>query len=258
MHPNPSSNTVTAVSELNTLMGNVYGAKLQRKEFLEGVRCQTQLVREEFLEELFMEAESDIEVIDAIGDSITVVDGLPFRFGVKITDAVFQEVVSVSAINPHGDVENRAYDMALHTINTVSELLTSLETLATIRSTLSHKTFERAFITRWSQLRKIVEMEAVWWRKVHPLRAFLEVHRSNMSKLCNGEKEVQETMNHYRIKYCFFKDEELVVKEVAKDKFAIVAAIDLQMGDKLVKAGKFLKNVHYSPADFSNVEHYKF
>ena len=93
-------NSVTRVSELNTIMGNKMGNELAKDEYLAGIQCQVQLVREEFLEELF-EAKCDRDVFDAIGDSITVIDGLPFRFGFNIFDETFSSVVeSIPAFNP--------------------------------------------------------------------------------------------------------------------------------------------------------------
>lgn len=264
-------NSVTRVSELNTIMGNKMGNELAKDEYLAGIQCQVQLVREEFLEELF-EAKCDRDVFDAIGDSITVIDGLPFRFGFNIFDETFSSVVeSIPAFNPNGS----HYVRSEEEINTLKErvesILVSLETLATLRGEKETRLHER-FMELWKELRTIVEQEAVWWRNTNPMRAFLEVHNSNLSKACDSLEELDATFKKYQKEYGFSymapvienaglmprtAGIDLMFTEPVVGKFVVKTATSLMMGDKRVKAGKFLKSVSFKEPNFSNEDHFK-
>ena len=264
-------NTVAKVSELNAIMGNKMGSQLTKDEYLAGIQCQVQLVREEFLEELF-EAECDRDVFDAIGDSITVIDGLPFRFGFVVFDATFSSVVdNIPAVNPHGSKYIRSEEEINTLKGRVESILISLETLATLRGEKESRLHER-FMELWKELRTIVEQEAVWWRNTNPMRAFLEVHNSNLSKACDSLEELEATFKKYQKEYGFSYMApvienaglqprtvgiDLMFEEPFVGTFVVKTATSLMMGDKRVKAGKFLKSVSFKEPDFSNVDHFR-
>lgn len=69
-------------------------------------------------------------------------------------------------------------------------------------------------------------------------RSFEEVHRSNMSKACNSEKEAIETLLHYKQK----DGTEGYYKEV-DGKWLVYRSGD----------DKILKSINYSPVDLKNI-----
>lgn len=103
-------------------------------------------------------------------------------------------------------------------------------------------------ITNWR--RAIMELCLTMVERLnYPLLPFWErIHRANMNKACNSVGEVLDTVNHY-----LALGVPTEVRYQGAKAVVICAETCVTTEGKPIKAGKALKNVHWSKHDFSDL-----
>ena len=253
--------TLKSVAKINEIFGNKFGtayhgdpAKLH--DYVSG---QMSLVIEETDELGAAMAEGNTtETLDAIGDIITVVDGIPFKAGFEVTDEHYAEL----AAELDKDVSEQILTFTPEYFNEHADMHRGEYGLNT---TMTH-----AFVV-WKFQRILVEGFCLS-EGFDPVKVYDEVHASNMSKTCANLGEVLETLRkyeeNYSLKYVGGDDgltgrfleaqpeSDLMVQQVA-GVYVVKANRDIVMNGKPVKAGKFLKGIKFKEPDFSDPSKFK-
>lgn len=251
--------TLKMVSDLNRCFGNkpwheIEGDKPSFHSYLNG---QVSLIIEEMYDELSAAevANDNAGMLDAIGDSITVIDGLAHKAGFIKSERGFSDLAT------HCNVLGAL----------VGEGTTLFPPLAfqTIPSFISEAETARIAFGLWSSHRAFIEAYAIQ-KGFDPLKVYKEVHDSNMSKFCAYTSEVEASLHKYTSLHSlssviFAQDYQdgtvdithvepqfdLRVEEV-NGIYVIKTNREIKMGEKVVKAGKFLKGINFKEPDFSN------
>lgn len=272
-------NSVRAVAFLNEMMGNKF-PEGDTDAVISGIDLQISLIEEEFTNELgdisnqIADAvESGIvptddqfaEFLDAIGDSITVLDGLAWRINAHETEIV-QETMKLVSL---GGFTVRPYDPyhSLDTIEVIKLLRNSAVEVVTSTTDILRAEALRKFCYFWAFLRHDVFVKAAALG-YDAEEAFVEVQESNMTKGCTAET-VRDTLERYWQKYrasspefCIempgINEHDLEVVETIGGVFVVRAArnFELEPG-KPVKKGKFFKSIEFSEPDFSDLDRFK-
>jgi len=244
---NQYPNTLAAVHELNRLFGSKNGASIiDEMELASNVEDQMKLIVSERKE--LKDAKTEAKILDAIGDIITVVDGIPFKAGLAISDDVFNAVIRchVPTHDVYGHTEfSRLINVVMK--NNVDSGLVPGETCAGVK--------DYAF-SIWQSERFKIERECII-RGYNPLKVFWEVHRSNLSKFCDTELEASDTCQFYADKHGLrysadsLADSDFKVVEVF-GRYVVKTAREVMFGDEVVPTDKFLKGPNFFEPDFSD------
>lgn len=266
--------TVSSVEQINEIFGNRFGTAYREdpEAFHKYVAGQMSLVVEEKEELLAALNENDVvECLDAIGDIITVVDGIPFKAGIAIRK---------------GDIEGVEYEIGLFLKMGETEQVLTFTPEYFCWQKLAH--LDQSVMFQPSGLSGVnVAMchaylvwkyQRAWVEGVcidmgfDPRKVYDEVHASNMSKTCANLGEVLETLSkyeeNYSLKYVGGDDDltgrfleaqpesDLMIQQVA-GVYVVKANRDIVMNGKPVKAGKFLKGIKFKEPDFSDPSKFK-
>jgi len=249
-HPmlgNQYPNTLAAVHELNRLFGSKNGMGIDDDmELACNVEDQMKLIVSERKE--LKDALTEDKVLDAIGDIITVVDGIPFKAGLDISDDVFNAVVRCHVPSP--DVYTHTEFSQLVNVvmqNNIASGFVPGETCAGVK--------DYAF-SIWQAERFKIERECIV-RGYNPLKVFWEVHRSNLSKFCDTWEEANTTCQFYAnkhgLKYSANHPTESDFKVVEVfGRYVVKTSREVMFGDEVVPTDKFLKGPNFFEPDFSD------
>ncbi|MGL4353063.1 MAG: hypothetical protein ACRCTP_03900 [Aeromonas popoffii] len=253
--------TLKSVAQINEIFGNQFGTVYHDDptKLHDYVSGQMSLVVEES-EELAqaMAADRHGEILDAIGDIITVVDGIPFKAGFEVTAEHYAEL---SAELGKG-VTEQILTFTPEYFDKNADIHRGEDGL--------NPTVTQAFLV-WKFQR--VQVEGVCLNMgFDPKKVYDEVHASNMSKTCANLGEVLETLRkyeeNYSLKYVGGDDDmtgrfleaqpesDLMVQQVA-GVYVVKANRAITMSGKLVKSGKFLKGIKFKEPDFSDPSKFK-
>lgn len=258
MQNNSIMTTLGMVAELNRCFGNepwydIRGDKNTYHAYLSG---QVSLIIEEMYDELGVAVDThDIpSMLDAIGDAITVIDGVVHKAGFDPALAEHCDVVSFLQGCP--------------------PVPFNIKEFQNIPSYVHDQEVGRLAFELWRWHRTFIEAFSIAWG-FDPLKVYKEVHQSNMSKFCVNLTEVAATLEKYSEQYglssILFTEEYADLKATLLD---VNPALDLRvedvngvyviktnrevtMGGKVVKAGKFLKGINFKEPDFSQPERFK-
>jgi hypothetical protein len=252
--------SVEKVYELNKRMGNVFGCAPEN--IVQKVDTQCSLVEEEFLDEFFDAhmLHNTTEVLDAIGDSITVIDGILFDFGIQLSP---KEIEHLNTMWTTPDSPMRANNLHIPQTDKVEQNLADIRELSKVVAESGYSDVVRNLaISLWLRLHvQIVGVSE--FLGIDPYKCYDEVHRSNMSKICVGVEALNETMDKYYEEHGLtgtkFGEEydpattDLKYDHVGDDMYVVrVGRECVMMGNKTVKPGKFLKSVDFEQPDFSD------
>lgn len=264
--------TLKSVGLINQVFGNQFGTVYHDDipALAKYIAGQLSLVEEESKE--LIDATNEAEWLDAIGDIITVVDGIPFKAGLRVDADVFNSLL-------HFD-EHIFVDMEKLIELFMKEKITVLEDVICPINDFDEtgKCYEsnigRLFYEVWSYWRgQRLQVELTCLNMgFDPRKVYDEVHASNMSKTCSNLGEVLETIRKYEekhsLKYVGGDDDmtgrfleaqpesDLMVQQVA-GVYVVKANRDIVMNGKPVKAGKFLKGIKFKEPDFSDPSKFK-
>lgn len=253
--------TLKSVAVINEIFGNKFGTAYHGEptKLHDYVSGQMSLVVEESAELSTAMDETDlVETLDAIGDIITVVDGIPFKAGFEVTAEHFAELSSELG---------KGVSEQIHTFTPeyFDKNVDRHRGEDGLNSTLTH-----AFLV-WKFQR--IQVEGICLNMgFDPRKVYDEVHASNMSKTCANLGEVLETLRkyeeNYSLKYVGGDDDmtgrflearpesDLMVQQVA-GVYVVKANRDIVMNGKPVKVGKFLKGIKFKEPDFSDPSKFK-
>jgi hypothetical protein len=240
--------TLAAVHELNRLFGSKNGACIvDEMELASNVEDQMKLIVSERKE--LKDAKSEDKILDAIGDIITVVDGIPFKAGLEISDDVFNAIVRchVPTHDVYGHTEfSRLINVVMK--NNIDSGLVPGETCAGVK--------DYAF-SIWQSERFKIERECII-RGYNPLKVFWEVHRSNLSKFCDTWGEANTTCKFYADKHGLRYsanhpiDSDFKIVEVF-GRYVVKTSREVMFGEEIVPVDKFLKGPNFFEPDFSDL-----
>lgn len=259
MQNNSVATTLQMVADLNRCFGNKPHHEIQaevKPSFLSYLGGQVDLIIEEMYDELHLaESQGDITgMLDAIGDSITVIDGLVHKAGfIKSVSGLLSVTARCDVLGAlSGTV--RLYD---------------IKDFGRIPNFVSDNEVGSIVFELWATHRAFIEAYSIQ-KGFDPLKVYKEVHESNMSKFCTCVTEVEESLHKYTSLYSmtsviFTQDYQdgvvdithvdpkfdLRVEEV-NGVYVIKTNREVKMGEKVVKAGKFLKGINFKEPDFSN------
>lgn len=259
MQNNSISTTLNMVADLNRCSGNlpwheIQGDKPTLHAYLQG---QVRLIEEEMYQELKgAEFEGDVyAMLDAIGDSITVIDGLAHKCG-------------LNGYSSHCDVLGLMAQPQPY-----AQQVIGLEEFYEIPRYVSENEVGLLTFELWRWHRSFIEAYSI--RKgFDPLKVYEEVHNSNMSKFCETPEEVVKSLEKYLHDYGLtaitqtLAYKEGVVNilgvnpnvdlkvEFVNGKYVIKTNREVYMGDKRVPPGKFLKGINFKEPDFSDLERF--
>lgn len=251
--------TLKSVAVINQIFGNQFGTVYHEDptKLHDYISGQMSLVTEESDELTQALSDNDqVQILDAIGDIITVVDGIPFKAGFEVTPEHFSDL-----INELGD----GVTEQMHTFTPGY-----FDEKAEFHRGGINRAITSAFLV-WKFQR--IQVEGVCLNLGYdPRKVYDEVHASNMSKTCANVGEVLLTLkkyeDQYSLKYVGGDDEltgrfleaqpdsDLMVQQVA-GVYVIKANRLITMSGKLVKSGKFLKGINFKEPDFSDLEKFK-
>lgn len=256
MQNNSIATTLKMVGDLNRCFGNKpyfeIDGKGEKPSFHSYLNGQVSLIIEEMYDELHL-AESQEDVVgmlDAIGDSITVIDGLAHKAGFIKSDL--------------GRYDTATHCMILGALNGSVDLY-NIKNFARIPHFVSDNEVGKIAFELWATHRAFIEAYSIQ-KGFDPLKVYKEVHESNMSKFCNTVEEAHESLMKYFNQYglvssatdsfardvtSYTEDDDLRVEEV-NGVFVIKTNREVKMGEKVVKTGKFLKGINFKEPDFSN------
>lgn len=244
---NQYPNTLAAVHELNRLFGSKSGLTIaDDMELASNVEDQMKLIVSERKE--LKDAKTLDKVLDAIGDIITVVDGIPFKAGLEISDDVFNAIIRchVPTHDVYGHTEfSRLINVVMK--NNIDSGLVPGETCAGVK--------DYAF-SIWQSERFKIERECII-RGYNPLKVFWEVHRSNLSKFCDTWEEANATCKFYADKHGLMysanhpSDSDFKIVEVF-GRYVVKTSREVMFGDEVVPTDKFLKGPNFFEPDFSD------
>lgn len=253
--------TLKMVADLNRCFGNkpwheIAGDKNTYHSYLNG---QVSLIIEEMYEELGDAVKAgDVDLtamLDAIGDSITVIDGLAHKAGLESFIAEHCDVVAFL---------QKAPPVPFH-----------IKEFQNIPQYVHDQEIGRLAFELWRWHRTFIEAFSIEWG-FDPLKVYKEVHESNMSKFCSNRGEVAATLDKYSTQYGLSsvvftegyesgKTDLLVVNpaldlrvEEVNGIYVIKTNREIKMGEKVVKAGKFLKGINFKEPDFSEPARFTF
>ncbi|ARK07995.1 putative nucleoside triphosphate pyrophosphohydrolase [Aeromonas phage phiA8-29] len=247
--------TLKMVADLNRCFGNEPWYEIRGEEpprFHTYLNGQVSLIIEEMYEELHLaESQEDIAgMLDAIGDSITVIDGLAHKAGFFKHDlGRFDIATDCLAFGALRD----------------SVQLYNIKNFGKIPHFISDNEVSQIAFELWASHRAFIEAYSIQ-KGFDPLKVYEEVHESNMSKFCNTVEEAHQSLMKYFNQYglvsaatdsfardvtSFTEDDDLRVEEV-NGVYVIKTNREVKMGEKVVKAGKFLKGINFKEPDFSN------
>lgn len=246
---NQFPNTLAAVAQLNKLFGSKHGLTIKDDiELAQNIDDQMKLIKSERDE--LRDARLESDVLDAIGDIITVVDGIPFKSGLTISDDVFNAVIRCGEYGPdaytHKDFNKLANVLIPNNI---------LLGLVPGKDCPGIKDYAYAI---WQSERAQIE-HACLMRGYDPLKVYWEVHRSNMSKFCDSWEEASTTCAFYANKHGLFyspnnpTDSDFKVVEVY-GRYVVKTAREVMFGSEVVPVEKFLKGPKFFEPDFSKPE----
>lgn len=250
--------TLKMVAELNRCFGNkpFYEIEGDKPSFHTYLNGQVSLIIEEMYDELHLaESHEDVAgMLDAIGDSITVIDGLAHKAGFIKSDLGRHDIAT--------------HCMVLGALNG-SVNLYDIKNFSLIPHFVSTNEVSAIAFELWASHRAFIEAYSIQ-KGFDPLKVYKEVHESNMSKFCTYTSEVEESLHKYTSLYSmtsviFTQDYQdgvvdithvdpkfdLRVEEV-NGVYVIKTNREVKMGEKAVKAGKFLKGINFKEPDFSN------
>lgn len=259
MQNNSITTTLKMVADLNRCFGNlpwheIQGDKPTLHAYLRG---QARLIEEEMYQELKgAEFEGDAyALLDAIGDSITVIDGLAHKCG-------------LDDYSSHCDVLS-----LMAQPQPCAHQVVGLEEFYEIPRYVCDNEVGRLAYELWRWHRSFIEAYSI--RKgFDPLKVYEEVHNSNMSKFCETPEEVVKSLEKYLHDYGLtaitqtLAYKEGVVNilgvnpnvdlkvEFVNGKYVIKTNREVYMGDKRVPPGKFLKGINFKEPDFSDLERF--
>lgn len=250
--------TLNQVSTLNMLFGNPRGTDMEfGPEYIKYVMGQVSLVKEELNDEL-LTAETTADFLDAIGDTITVADGIIHK---AMLDSHLLRLESI------------LIQRTMNGLTTGLEVPVPLdeEVLSSFSPDGTEFDFHELVFDYWIRTRVFAEVACIR-AGYDSKKVYDEVHASNMSKFCKDLAEVQLTLDKYRAEYGLIfqpvndSDDTMSISERLKvtpesdlrveqveGVFVIKVNRDLKMGDKAVKAGKFLKGINFKEPDFSDL-----
>lgn len=252
--------TLNQVSTLNTLFGNPRGTDMEfGPEYIKYVMGQVSLVKEELNDEL-LTAETTADFLDAIGDTITVADGIIHKAMLDLDLKFAVDTLSKGVVK--GLVAGLEVPQPLEDISLSSFILDAYEYEGAVHDLI----FEY-----WAKTRVFAEVACIR-AGYDSKKVYDEVHASNMSKFCKDLAEVQLTLDKYQAEYGLIfqpvndSDDTMSISERLKvtpesdlrveqveEVFVIKVNRDLKMDDKAVKAGKFLKGINFKEPDFSDL-----
>lgn len=255
MQDSSIATTLKMVADLNRCFGNKPYPEIRGEElpcFHTYLNGQVSLIIEEMYDELHLaESQGDIAgILDAIGDSITVIDGLAHKAGFIKSDL--------------GRYDIATHCMVLGALNG-SVSLYNIKNFGRIPHFVSTNEVSAIAFELWASHRAFIEAYSIQ-KGFDPLKVYKEVHESNMSKFCNTVEEAHESLMKYFNQYglvstatdsfargvtSFTEDDDLRVEEV-NGVYVIKTNREIKMGEKVVKAGKFLKGINFKEPDFSN------
>lgn len=254
-------NTVSAVSYINEIFGNQFGGNnMSVPEYDAYVGGQLSLCAEELKEYFDADELEDHDQalrmkLDAIGDFITVVDGIPHKAGIEMPADFIHSILNSEDGNDTFGIE---YEEIKDYISGYSDNPIFQR---------SKKTFGKDYIKftaleMWQSLR-IMAAQMAYECGVDAEKVYYEVHHSNLSKTCADLTEMAATLkkyyNDFGLKYSgeivengHNSDSDLRIQKV-NGLYILKTNRDVMMGQKAVKAGKFLKGVSFVEPDFSDV-----
>lgn len=261
MQNNSISTTLKMVADLNRCFGNLPWHEIQGdKPSLHKYLCgQASLIEEEMYQELKgAEFEGNVPaMLDAIGDSITVIDGLAHKCGLDDYSSHCDVLGLMAHAMPYA-----------HQVITLEEFYEIPRYVCDNENEVGRLTYE---LWRWH--RSFIEAYSI--RKgFDPLKVYEEVHNSNMSKFCDTPEEAAKTLEKYLHDYGLtaitqtpaYKDGFVNILDVdplvdlkvelVNGKYVIKTNREVNMGDKRVPPGKFLKGINFKEPDFSNPERF--
>jgi len=235
-------NTNAAVCHINRVFGNVTGEEFlaaghTEAEHIKYISGQLSLIAEE-RKELF-DAKNDQEKLDAIGDIITVVEGLTFKIGFDVHPMLHKSIYLMTE-GVYGEGCNPYHDQW-------EQLIESGEDLGT------HYSYRELALAIWANELGAILSES-YIDGFDPEKVYWEVHTSNMTKLCKTNEEAAESIRVYNEKFNLAEGD-LRIDEV-EGLFVVKVNRDIMMGEKPVKAGKFLKSYLFKEPDFSDVSRF--
>ena len=259
MQNNSISTTLKMVADLNRCFGNLPWHEIQAdKPTLHAYLCgQVSLIEEEMYQELKgAENEGDVPaMLDAIGDSITVIDGLAHKCG-------------LDDYSSHCDVLS-----LMAPPQPCAQQVITLEEFYEIPRYVSENEVGLLTFELWRWHRSFIEAYSI--RKgFDPLKVYEEVHSSNMSKFCDTPEEAVKSLEKYLHDYGLtsitqtlaYKDGSVNILDVnplvdlkvelVNGKYVIKTNREVYMGDKRVAPGKFLKGINFKEPDFSDLERF--
>ena len=252
------AHTLIQVSTLNTLFGNPRGSDMEfGPEYIKYVMGQVDLVKEELNDEL-VTAKTTADFLDAIGDTITVADGIIHKLNFDSGLLILESILT------HRTMEGLTSDL---------EVPVPLDERVSPTASLDGGVFDfhELVFDYWIRTRVFAEVACIR-AGYDSKKVYDEVHASNMSKFCKDLAEVQLTLDKYQAEYGLIfqpvndSDDTMSISERLKvtpesdlrveqveGVFVIKVNRDLKMGDKAVKAGKFLKGINFKEPDFSDL-----
>jgi hypothetical protein len=242
------------ISDTNTAFGNLFGSCMENgvitnydKLYNQSLNLYDEL--DELRDDGFKllkegpekQKEGRIGMVDAIGDLIVFLYGVPHFLGYKYLEKESSPELKDVLIGYDKDVfyEN-VYDDIKAIIN---------ELIKTINDKRNYKAIMQAVQELDIYLATLCSLYSVD-------RTVLihKITESNMSKLCSNETEVNQTLKFYRDKGVVVHDGPSPLKQADGSPYQVVySSIDQNVGGKDYRANKFLKCVNWVEPDLSTI-----
>lgn len=240
------------ISDTNTAFGNLFGSCMSNgvitnydKLYNQSLNLYDELdeLRDDGFKLLIegKEKEGRIGMVDAIGDLIVFLYGVPHFIGYKYIEKDSSKELKDVLISYNKDVFYvNVYDDIKAIIN---------ELIKTINEKRNYKVIMQAVQELDVYLATLCDLYSVD-------RTVLihKITESNMSKLCANENEVQQTLKFYRDKGVVVHDGPSPLLQSNGLPYQVVySSIDQNVGGKDYRANKFLKCVNWVEPDLSTI-----
>lgn len=241
---NKFTNTLQATKHLNKMFGNEFGSGFKSSTMLPALIQQCKGVYEEYTIEL-AKAQTTEATLDALGDMLTFVEGIPFKAGLNISDSLHEALRHVRMGNPRFDVT--------YLLNMPERLISDYEAdrpTPIPLTSIALSAYMDSLYTAYHSIRVMgFDPELVYW----------EIFKTQMTKLCYSVEEAQEGIESYCKLYSLEADVFSIHRYSNMDTpyYVIKTSKECMFGDKPVGVGKFLKSPKFVEPDFSDLARFR-
>lgn len=236
-----AGNKVINVSKLKTQAENLYDELLELKEdgFDVFQKAASELTIVDGTVDLDKMKTGRLGMIDALGDLLVFLYGIPHFLGVDYVESSVDEKLKVE-IQSYD--EKSVYSLIYDDIKTLIDNLIA---------SITNEEGINAIIAQTEKLDSYLLTVASIFG-VDMTGAIQEITNSNMSKLCKDENECNDTLKFYTDKGVdVYSKESPLIQESGKPFLVVYSSSDQEVQGKVYRAHKFLKCVNWSEPDLT-------